>query len=97
LPLLLRRRLAFAPACARNRSYPHFCGDDPWAPGRYACAMRGSRRHPTWDYGEPGGYFVTICADRRWFRSVPVPERGVAGLFASVCGPQPDLTELGLV
>ena len=62
-----------------------------------AWGMRCSRRHPTFDYSSPGGYFVTICVDRRRFPAEKVPGRGVFGVLASLAGPKPQLTDLGLI
>lgn len=59
--------------------------------------MRCSRRHPTFDYSSPGGYFVTICVDRRRFPAQGVPGRGVFGILAALSGPEPELTDLGLI
>jgi putative transposase len=59
--------------------------------------MRYSRRHPTFDYSSPGGYFVMICVDRRNIPTELVAGRGLYGVLASITTPKPELTDLGMV
>ena len=59
--------------------------------------MRCSRRHPTFDYSSPGGYFVTISVDRPRFPLLITPGPRIAGILAVVEAGNEQLTELGTV
>jgi REP element-mobilizing transposase RayT len=57
--------------------------------------MRCSRRHPTFDYSNPGGYFVTMCVDRRRFPLEISAGPRVSGILASVEEGESKPTTLG--
>jgi REP element-mobilizing transposase RayT len=57
--------------------------------------MRCSRRHPTFDYSSPGGYFVTICVNRARFPIEAAAGPRISGILASVEIGRSTPTQLG--
>lgn len=62
-----------------------------------AYRMRCSRRHPTFDYSSPGGYFVTICVDRRRFPIAASAGPRISGILSLVEDGKSMQTDLGAV